>query len=145
MLKRTRLQLKTFCLIRYFYRFHTIYSGPLTSYKVNKLQENTVYRFRICASNSTGIGPVSAVYEFTTAFTHPAPIKSKLLFQCFLGKILIKKMPLNQGRLKVIRNGCQNFESTVKIRLIGCTPYRIFRAFLTLKHRLIGNSCNFVL
>ena len=58
-------------------RFQTTYSGTSVSHRVNKLNEKSTYRFRICASNEAGQGPFSQVYQFTTAYAHPPPVKSK--------------------------------------------------------------------
>nr|XP_040581209.1 fibronectin type-III domain-containing protein 3A-like isoform X2 [Lepeophtheirus salmonis] len=57
-------------------QFQTVYSGSIVSHKINKLSENTTYRFRITASNEAGHGPYSAVYEITTLYAHPPPLKS---------------------------------------------------------------------
>lgn len=59
------------------FSFHTVYTGNLSSHKINKLQENTTYRFRICAKNDAGVGPWSDVYAFTTAKAPPNPLKGK--------------------------------------------------------------------
>lgn len=44
-------------------------------YKVNRLQELTLYRFRIAASNDAGQGDFSEVYEFSTCRAPPASVK----------------------------------------------------------------------
>lgn len=51
------------------------YQGFNHTCKVNRLQEQTTYRFRISASNETGRGPLSNAYEFTTAIAPPPPLK----------------------------------------------------------------------
>lgn len=56
--------------------FHNIYTGNLSSHKINKLQENTIYRFRICAKNDAGLGPWSDVYAFTTTKAPPNSLKA---------------------------------------------------------------------
>jgi len=56
--------------------FQNIYAGNLSSHKINKLQENTTYRFRICAKNDAGLGPWSDVYAFTTAKAPPSSLKA---------------------------------------------------------------------
>ncbi|XP_022188761.2 fibronectin type-III domain-containing protein 3A isoform X2 [Nilaparvata lugens] len=51
------------------------YQGFNQTCKVNRLQEQTTYRFRISASNETGRGPLSSAYEFTTSIAPPPPLK----------------------------------------------------------------------
>ncbi|KAK4880028.1 hypothetical protein RN001_008174 [Aquatica leii] len=55
--------------------FQCVYQGTAFTCKVNKLQELTPYRFRICASNDTGDGDYSDEYEFTTCIAPPAGLK----------------------------------------------------------------------
>ena len=57
--------------------FQTIYNGStLTSFKVNKLQEQTAYQFRICSeTDHAGIGDYSPEYEFKTTATIPSSIR----------------------------------------------------------------------
>lgn len=57
------------------FRFYQIYSGTNHSFKVGKLEENSTYRLRICASNEAGLGPFSEPVEFTTTKAPPPPIK----------------------------------------------------------------------
>ena len=59
-------------------RFQTVYNGTGLSHKVNKLIENTRYKFRISSANEAGQGPVSQVYEFRTAYAHPPAVKGKV-------------------------------------------------------------------
>ena len=59
-------------------RFQTVYNGTGFSHKVNKLLENTRYKFRISSANEAGQGPVSQVYEFRTAYAHPPAVKGKV-------------------------------------------------------------------
>ncbi|RXG73719.1 Fibronectin type-III domain-containing protein 3a [Armadillidium vulgare] len=56
--------------------FYQIYSGTNHSFKVGKLEENSTYRLRICASNEAGLGPFSDPLEFTTTKAPPPPIKA---------------------------------------------------------------------
>ncbi|CAF1284500.1 unnamed protein product [Rotaria sordida] len=56
--------------------FNCIYTGNTSSHKINKLQENTSYHFRICAKNDTGPGPWSEIYTFTTAKAPPNALKA---------------------------------------------------------------------
>ncbi len=44
---------------------------------MNKLSENSRYRFRVSASNQAGQGPFSKVYEYITAYALPPPLKSE--------------------------------------------------------------------
>lgn len=57
------------------YRYQTVYQGTNHTYKVNRLQELTLYRFRIAASNDAGQGEFSETYEFSTCIAPPASIK----------------------------------------------------------------------
>jgi hypothetical protein len=52
-----------------------MYTGNTSSHKINKLQENTSYDFRICAKNDTGVGPWSEIYTFTTTKAPPNALK----------------------------------------------------------------------
>ncbi|KAL0274067.1 UNVERIFIED_CONTAM: hypothetical protein PYX00_006584 [Menopon gallinae] len=56
--------------------FTVIYQGNLQSYKLNRLQELTRYRFRISASNDAGQGNVSEVFTFMTTMTPPPSVKN---------------------------------------------------------------------
>ncbi|CAF1000984.1 unnamed protein product [Adineta steineri] len=56
--------------------FNCIYTGNTSSHKINKLQENTSYCFRICAKNDTGAGPWSDIYTFMTTKAPPNALKA---------------------------------------------------------------------
>lgn len=56
--------------------FQCIYQGTNYTYKVNKLQELSTYKFRICASSDAGQGEFSDVYEFKTCIAPPASLKA---------------------------------------------------------------------
>ncbi|CAM4921556.1 unnamed protein product [Rotaria socialis] len=56
--------------------FNSIYIGNASSHKINKLQENTSYHFRICAKNDTGPGPWSEIHTFTTPKSPPNTLKA---------------------------------------------------------------------
>ncbi|XP_055836442.1 fibronectin type-III domain-containing protein 3A isoform X1 [Episyrphus balteatus] len=57
--------------------FQQVYSGTNAMCKVNKLQEQTAYVFRICAGNDrAGVGEYSKEYTFKTTATLPGPIKA---------------------------------------------------------------------
>ncbi|KAF2882221.1 hypothetical protein ILUMI_23944 [Ignelater luminosus] len=56
--------------------FQCVYQGTAFTCKVNKLQELTPYRFRICASNDAGDGDYSVEYEFTTSIAPPTGLKA---------------------------------------------------------------------
>lgn len=58
------------------FRFTVIYQGKLHSYKLNRLQELTRYRFRISASNDAGQGNVSEVFTFMTTMAPPPSVKN---------------------------------------------------------------------
>lgn len=57
------------------FSFHCIYTGTTYSHKINKLQENTPYSFRICAKNDSGAGPWSDMCTFTTSKAPPNALK----------------------------------------------------------------------
>lgn len=57
-------------------KFQPIYEGNLLTFKVNKLQEQTGYTFRICSeSDAAGKGEWSELYEFKTVATLPGTIR----------------------------------------------------------------------
>jgi hypothetical protein len=62
-------------MIIYYFSFNCIYTGNTSSHKINKLQENTSYHFRICAKNDTGAGPWSEISTFTTTKAPPNALK----------------------------------------------------------------------
>lgn len=55
--------------------FQCVFKSTAFTCKVNKLQEMTRYKFRICASNDAGVGEWSDLYEFTTNMAPPAGLK----------------------------------------------------------------------
>lgn len=55
---------------------HLVYQGTNHSCKVNRLQEQTTYRFSIAAANDSGQGLPSPLYEFSTAIAPPPPLKA---------------------------------------------------------------------
>lgn len=70
--------------------FQVVYSGTNCMCKVNKLQEQTAYTFRICAGNDrAGVGDYSSEYVFNTTATLPSNIKApRIAFEggvCILG------------------------------------------------------------
>ncbi|XP_044268751.1 fibronectin type-III domain-containing protein 3A isoform X2 [Tribolium madens] len=73
--------------------FQCVYKGTALTYKVNKLQEVTTYRFRICASNDAGVGDFSNIYEFTTSIAPPAVIKQPKLIEVDQTSCMIEWMP----------------------------------------------------
>lgn len=52
-----------------------VYQGTSHSCKVNRLLEQSVYRFRISATNDAGEGPDSDFYEFSTTIAPPPSLK----------------------------------------------------------------------
>lgn len=56
--------------------FIPVYQGTNYVYKVSKLQESTLYNFRICAANIAGTGERSKVYSFCTTKSPPPTIKA---------------------------------------------------------------------
>ncbi|THD23837.1 hypothetical protein D915_005369 [Fasciola hepatica] len=52
-----------------------IYEGTESSYKATRLQENSSYSFRVCASNVSGPGPYSAVRTITTPCLPPPAVR----------------------------------------------------------------------
>ncbi len=67
-----------------YFSFNCIYTGTTYSHKINKLQENTSYNFRICAKNDSGAGPWSEVYTFITTKAPPNALKGLFLFLKFI-------------------------------------------------------------
>lgn len=55
--------------------FVPVYHGTGLSHKINRLQENTSYQFRICASSESGQGPYSEIYIFQTTRAPPPSLK----------------------------------------------------------------------
>lgn len=55
--------------------YQCVFKGTAYTCKVNKLQELTKYKFRICASNDAGVGDYSNDYEFTTTIAPPSGLK----------------------------------------------------------------------
>ncbi|XP_046676648.1 fibronectin type-III domain-containing protein 3A isoform X2 [Homalodisca vitripennis] len=53
-----------------------VYQGTSHCCKVNRLQEQTVYRFCISAANDAGQGPDSSFYEFSTTIAPPPSLKA---------------------------------------------------------------------
>ncbi|XP_023720890.1 fibronectin type-III domain-containing protein 3A isoform X3 [Cryptotermes secundus] len=56
--------------------FQCVYQGTSHSCKVNRLQEMTVYRFRIAAANDAGQGDFSEIQEFSTCIAPPPSLKA---------------------------------------------------------------------
>jgi hypothetical protein len=56
-------------------RFQCVYQGTSHSCKVSRLQEMTVYRFRIAAANDAGQGDYSEIQEFSTCIAPPPSLK----------------------------------------------------------------------
>ncbi|XP_053312265.1 fibronectin type-III domain-containing protein 3A [Spea bombifrons] len=57
-------------------KFVSLYRGPCHTYKVQRLNESTSYRFRIQACNEAGEGPLSSEYVFTTPKSLPPGLKA---------------------------------------------------------------------
>lgn len=60
-------------------RFVSLYRGPSHTYKVQRLNESTSYKFHIQACNEAGEGPFSDIYIFTTLRSPPIPLKAPLI------------------------------------------------------------------
>lgn len=52
-----------------------VYQGTSHCCKVNRLQEQSIYRFCISAANDAGQGPDSSFYEFSTTIAPPPSLK----------------------------------------------------------------------
>ncbi|CAH1175829.1 unnamed protein product [Phaedon cochleariae] len=61
--------------------YQCVYKGTALTCKVNKLHEQTSYKFRINASSDAGTGSFSAFYEFATATAPPAAVKAPKLVE----------------------------------------------------------------
>ncbi|CAG2064100.1 unnamed protein product [Timema podura] len=57
-------------------KFQTVYQGTSHSCKVNRLQELTMYRFRVAATDDAGQGDFSSVEEYTTTIAPPPSLKA---------------------------------------------------------------------
>ncbi|KAM4700948.1 fibronectin type-III domain-containing protein 3A isoform 1-T1 [Discoglossus pictus] len=57
-------------------RYVSLYRGPCHTYKVQRLNESTSYKFQIQACNEAGEGPFSIEYVFTTPKSLPAALKA---------------------------------------------------------------------
>jgi len=66
-----------------YFSFNSIYTGTTYSHKINKLQENTPYNFRICAKNDSGAGLWSEIYTFTTTKAPPNALKGFGIFDFY--------------------------------------------------------------
>lgn len=55
--------------------WYPVYSGTATSFKHNRLSENTEYRYRIAAATEAGQGPFSGVSAFRTGYAPPPAVK----------------------------------------------------------------------
>lgn len=75
------------------HEFQCAYKGTAMTYKVNKLHELTIYRFRICASNDAGVGDFSDIYEFTTSIAPPTAVKQPKLIEIDQKNCVIEWMP----------------------------------------------------
>ena len=71
------MRFKSFLLTGFKYSFETVFKGSTTAHKVTKLQEQTMYSFRIRAANEAGYGPYSEISSCTTATQPPAIIKGR--------------------------------------------------------------------
>ena len=58
-----------------FSSWKVIYRGEKSYNKISKLTEGTSYRFRVSASNSSGDGPFSSIFEVTTPRCPPPNIR----------------------------------------------------------------------
>jgi hypothetical protein len=57
--------------------FEVVYRGIASNCKVQRLNEDTEYQFRICALNGAGQGPFSDLYRFSTSKSPPAQVKGR--------------------------------------------------------------------
>ena len=62
-----------YCVLSF--RFYPVYQGPMLSHKINRLQETTVYSFRINARNKAGDGHYSQVFKCRTSKAPPPAVK----------------------------------------------------------------------
>jgi hypothetical protein len=70
-------------LVFFSFRFQCVYQGTSHSCKVNRLQEMTVYRFRIAAANDAGQGDYSEIQEFSTCIAPPPSLKGIMCFHFY--------------------------------------------------------------
>ncbi|KAK7020755.1 Fibronectin type 3 domain [Halocaridina rubra] len=70
--------------------FYQVYSGTNQNFKLVRLEENTEYRLRICASNEAGVGPYSPIVELSTTKAPPPPPKAPRVTEGVEGSQLIE-------------------------------------------------------
>ena len=59
----------------HFSSWKVIYRGEKSYNKISKLLEGSIYRFRVSASNSSGDGPFSSIFEVTTPRCPPPTLR----------------------------------------------------------------------
>lgn len=70
--------------------FYQVYSGTNQNYKVARLEENTKYHLRICASNEAGTGPFSPITSLSTTKAPPPLIKAPRVTETPEGSHLVE-------------------------------------------------------
>lgn len=70
--------------------FYQVYSGTNQNYKVARLEENTTYHLRICASNEAGTGPFSPIASLSTTKAPPPLIKAPRVTETSDGSHLVE-------------------------------------------------------
>ncbi|XP_063590044.1 fibronectin type-III domain-containing protein 3A-like [Penaeus indicus] len=100
--------------------FYQVYNGTNQNFKVVRLEENTLYRLRICASNEAGVGPYSPVVELRTTKAPPPPPKAPRVTEVADGNHLVEwcsvRCPGEDSityRLQVLQAGKDQDYSTV--------------------------------
>ncbi|XP_042879539.1 fibronectin type-III domain-containing protein 3A-like isoform X2 [Penaeus japonicus] len=100
--------------------FYQVYNGTNQNFKVVRLEENTLYRLRICANNEAGVGPYSPVVELRTTKAPPPPPKAPRVTEVADGNHLVEwcsvRCPGEDSimyRLQVLQAGKDQDYSTV--------------------------------
>lgn len=122
--------------------FQCIYQGTNFTYKVNKLQELTTYRFRISASSDAGQGDFSEVYEFKTAIAPPAGLKAAKVVEvtqrtCSLEWVPCKMLASDpiEYSVQMCRNREQNFKIVSTFYFLYIIMlYRLIHPYIFLTH-----------
>lgn len=73
--------------------FASVYEGALNAFKVTKLQESSVYLFRVCATNETGQGEWSDICKVATSKSPPIINKAPHVLELAANACLIEWTP----------------------------------------------------
>lgn len=115
------------------HQFTEIFKGCANYFKINKLNENTIYMVRICASNESGTSDWSNEYEYKTAKSPPlqpeCPFIELTQNSCLVNwkrsKLLSQNNESNEDRVEYILQMKDNQNNDFKEFYRGdCTSFR---------------------